>query len=86
MNFKDCEILTIELKTVMFKSLYAWMAAYNSPSLVLLNFGLVFFFFFLPNWGSFLYTPYVFGLRPSTLSNETNLLKKKIYSTICVKV
>jgi hypothetical protein len=46
MNFKDCEISTIELKTVMFRSLYAWMVAYNSPPLVLQNFGLVCFFFF----------------------------------------
>jgi hypothetical protein len=28
-NFKYCVILVVELKTVMSKSLYDWMAAYN---------------------------------------------------------
>jgi hypothetical protein len=30
-SFKDCKISAAELKIIMFKSLYAWMKAYNSP-------------------------------------------------------
>jgi hypothetical protein len=30
-SFKDCESSVLELKVVMFKSLYVWMAMYNSP-------------------------------------------------------
>jgi hypothetical protein len=30
-HFEDSEISIVELKSVMFKSLYAWMTAYNSP-------------------------------------------------------
>jgi hypothetical protein len=30
-SFKDCESSVLELKVVMFKSLYAWIVAYNSP-------------------------------------------------------
>jgi hypothetical protein len=29
-NFEDCERLIIELKAIMFKSLYVWMVVYNS--------------------------------------------------------
>jgi hypothetical protein len=30
-EFEDYETLVVELKTALFKSLYAWIAAYNSP-------------------------------------------------------
>jgi hypothetical protein len=30
-SFEDCEISVVELKIVMFKSLYAWIVVYNSP-------------------------------------------------------
>jgi hypothetical protein len=30
-SFEDCERLVIELKVIMFKSLYAWLVVYNSP-------------------------------------------------------
>jgi hypothetical protein len=29
-SFKDCESLVLRVKAVTFKSLYAWIAAYNS--------------------------------------------------------
>jgi hypothetical protein len=29
-SFEDCKISVVELKNVMFKSLYTWIAAYNS--------------------------------------------------------
>lgn len=62
---------------MMFKSLHAWIAAYNSvlTFLVLLNFELLFFFFsligispayFLCTW-----------VAPSALSNEIELLIKE---------
>jgi hypothetical protein len=37
-NFEDCERTVIELKAVMFKSLYYWMAAYNSHFSIFLEF------------------------------------------------
>ena len=45
-SFKDCKI-----SVVMFKSLYAWMVAYNSPPFSFTEFldTCFFFFFFLPN-------------------------------------
>jgi len=30
MSFEECEISVVELKSVMFKSFYAWMVSYNS--------------------------------------------------------
>jgi hypothetical protein len=30
LNFEDCERRVIELKTIMFKSIYVWMIDYNS--------------------------------------------------------
>jgi hypothetical protein len=30
-NFEDCVISVVELKSVIFKSLYAWMVVCNSP-------------------------------------------------------
>ena len=32
LNSKDCERIVLELKAIMFKSFYVWMAAYNSSS------------------------------------------------------
>ena len=46
-NFKDCERTVIELRVIMFKSLYVWMAAYNAMVLAFLIFriyGVVFFY------------------------------------------
>lgn len=31
MSFGNCETSVVELKIALFKSLYTWIAAYNSP-------------------------------------------------------
>lgn len=60
-SFEDCEIAVAELKTVMFKSLNAWIAMFNSPHFfVLLNYWTS--LLFPPTWGSLSYTFYVLGL------------------------
>jgi hypothetical protein len=45
-SFKDCDISVVELKTDVFETLYAWMAAYNSAHFSSFTsiFGLMFFF------------------------------------------
>jgi hypothetical protein len=76
-QLKDCEILLVELQTVMFKSMYAWIAAYNTPTHFSSFSGIfVLCSFFLPNMRPFWYTC-VHGLRPSAISNEIKLFIKK---------
>jgi hypothetical protein len=58
MSFEDRETSLVELKKIMFKSLYTWIAAHkNFPFLVFMIFW-TFVFLFLPNTGFLLYTLY----------------------------
>ena len=62
------------LKVILFKTLYGWMAAFNSSHFSNLPYFLdCVLFLLLPNWVSLLYTR-VFGLYLYALSNKIELL------------
>jgi hypothetical protein len=49
-SFEDCERTTIELKAIVFKSLYVWMSAYNNSRSCESKIFFFFFFFFSLTW------------------------------------
>ena len=74
-SLEDRETLVVELKNIIFNSLYTWITAHNR----------VFFSNFLNLCSSFtteykilLYTSNELGLRPSAFYNEIKYLSKKI--------
>jgi hypothetical protein len=76
--FEDREISMEELNNVMFKSLYTWIAAYNSPHFSSFSEFLDFCSFFLLDRGFLLYTSCILGLRPFELLMRLIYLLKKI--------
>jgi hypothetical protein len=72
----------VELKNVMFKSLYTWISAYNNMHFSSSsNFWI--FVLFLYIMGSLLYISCVLELHPYALSNEIKLLLKKLLKKFC---
>lgn len=74
----SCNTSMVELKFIMFISLYVWMAAHNSP--LFSNFpkfyGFVFFFLLVGCLTCILHV--CLGVAPSELSNKIELLIKNI--------
>jgi hypothetical protein len=68
-SFEDQETSVVELKKIMFNSLYTWIAMHNSSTFsdFLWTSVLPFFFFFFPNMRFLLCTSYILGLCSSVL-------------------